>query len=302
MRSRHILCWSTLVATAFIFGGPVLSGFSSTESAADGVPMRIGETGLPTVRVRINGTGPYVFVVDTGSNRTAVTPRLTARLGLRAMATTELVTPDASAASMVVALEEITVGPVTRRALPAAVLPDQALTALKLDADGLLGQDFLRDDNYSLDYARGRLLWNDAAASDRHAIRLTMRTDEGRWLVALPQEDTEKTGGTGTSEPMWFVPDSGAQALVLFDRGQTPRLTLSPLARVTPSTVLGTSRARASIVKMLRIGTLTLRDQPAVVIDRREPDAPFGDGLLPLSGFSRVTFLGTEQTLVVYPR
>ena len=293
MRARNVLCWSSVVAIAFIFGGPVLSGFSSTESVAGGVPMRISETGLPTVRVSINGSGPYVFVVDTGSNRTAVTPRLAARLGLRAVATTQLVTPDASAAGIVVALEKIAVGPVIRHALPAAVLPDQALTAMALDADGLLGQDFLRDDNYTLDYARGWLLWNDAPANDRRAIRLTMRTDEGRWLVALHGAERE---------PLWFVPDSGAQALVVFDRGQAPRLTLSPLSRVTSSTVLGTSRARASIVKVLRLGTLTLRDQPAVVIDRREPDAPFGDGLLPLSAFSRVTFLGTEQTLVVYPR
>ena len=69
---------------------------------------------------------------------------------------------------------------------------------------------------------------------------------------------------------------------------------------MTPTQFL--AHVRASLVGILRVGTLLLRDQPAIVIDRREPDAPAGDGLLPLSAFSRVTFLGTEQILIVQPR
>jgi len=244
----------------------------------------------------INGGGPYVFVVDTGSNRTAVTSRLAARLGLRPVATTAIVTSASAATGTVIELDEVTIGTVTRRALPAAVLAEGAVSALGRDADGLLGQDFLKEQNYTLDYARGRLVWNDRVDGDRGAVRLALRADEGRWLVALPQHASDR-------QPLWFVPDSGAQSLVLFDRGAAPRLPLSPLPGfLTSSTVLGSSNARASLVGILRVGALLLRDQPAIVIDRREPDAPAGDGLLPLSVFARVTFLCTEQALIVYPR
>jgi clan AA aspartic protease (TIGR02281 family) len=276
--------------------GPVLAGWVETESPDDRVPMRVSESGRATIRLTINGGGPYVFVVDTGSNRTAVTSRLAARLGLRPVATTAVVTSTSATTGMVIELDEVTIGPVTRRALPAAVLPESAVSAIGRDADGLLGQDFLKEQNYTLDYARGRLVWNDRVDSDRGAVRLALRADEGRWLVALPQDASDR-------HPLWFVPDSGAQALVLFDRGAAPRLSLRPLPGVlTQSTVLGSSNARASLVGILRVGALLLRDQPAIVIDRREPDAPAGDGLLPLSAFARVTFLCTEQALIVYPR
>jgi len=296
MRARNVLGWSSVAAIAFMVSGTVLAGSFETESTADRIPMRVSESGRATVRLTINGGGPYVFVVDTGSNRTAVTSRLAARLGLRPVATTTVVTSASAATGTVIELDEITVGTVTRRSLPAAVLPEGAVSALGRDADGLLGQDFLRDQNYTLDYARGRLVWNESVDSDRGAVRLALRADEGRWLVALPQEASDR-------HPLWFVPDSGAQSLVLFDRGAAPRLPLSPLPGVlTSSTVLGSSNVRASLVGMLRVGALLLRDQPAIVIDRREPDAPAGDGLLPLCAFARVTFLSTERVLIVHPR
>ena len=295
MRAQHVLRWSS-AAIAVMFSGPVLAGSVGTESTAERVPMRVSENGRATVRLTINGDGPYVFVVDTGSNRTAVTSRLAARLGLRAVAATAVVTSTSAATGAVIELDEVTVGAVTRRALPAAVLPENAQAAIGRDADGLLGQDFLKGQDYTLDYGRGRLVWNDRAGGDRDAVRLALREDEGRWLVALPQDASDR-------HPLWFVPDSGAQSIVLFDRGAAQRLPLSPLAGVfTLSTVLGSSNARASLVGVLRVGALLLRDQPAIVIDRREPDAPAGDGLLPLSAFARVTFLCAEQALIVYPR
>ena len=296
MRARNVLCWSSVAAIAVMVSGTVLAGSFETDATADQVPMRVSENGRATVRLTINGGGPYVFVVDTGSNRTAVTSRLAARLGLRPVATTAIVTSASAATGTVIELDEVTIGTVTRRVLPAAVLPEGAVSALGRDADGLLGQDFLKEQNYTLDYARGRLVWNDRVDSDRSVVRLALRSDEGRWLVALPQAASDR-------DPLWFVPDSGAQALVLFDRGAAPRLPLSPLpGMLTSSTVLGASNARASLVGILRVGALLLRDQPAIVIDRREPGAPAGDGLLPLSAFARVTFLGTERVLIVQPR
>jgi len=148
MRAGNVLCWSS-IAIAVMVSGPVLAGWVETESPDDRVPMRVSESGRATVRLTINGGGPYVFVVDTGSNRTAVTSRLAARLGLRPVATTAVVTSTSAATGTVIELDEVTIGPVTRRALPAAVLPESAVSAIGRDADGLLGQDFLKEQNYT---------------------------------------------------------------------------------------------------------------------------------------------------------
>jgi hypothetical protein len=175
------------------------------------------------------------------------------------------------------------------------VLPADATNAIGRDADGLLGQDFLKDQNYTLDYTRGRLVWNDSSDKRSRSCAAGLARRRGPVARGVAAERIRPS-------PLWFVPDSGAQSLVLFDRGAAPRLPLSPLPGVRTSTVLGSSNVRASLVGILRVGAVLSRDQPAIVIDRREPDAPAGDGLLPMSAFARVTFLGTEQALIVYPR
>ena len=45
-----------------------------------------------------------------------------------------------------------------------------------------------------------------------------------------------------------------------------------------------------AVVRELRVGDITLRNQPAVAVMRTETDAPDGDGLLPLHHFASVSF------------
>ena len=280
------------MAVAVIFAGALQAEVPVESGSANRVPLRVSATGVVTVRVIVNGSGPHEFIVDTGSNRTAVTSRLAAKLGLPAVAKTDVVTATSTETQIVTRLDALAVGSVMRRELLAAVLPDRALASLGIDADGLLGQDFLADQNYTLDYVRGQLTWDVQADDAKKDVRLKLRREEGRFLAALPQGKN--------ADSLWFVPDSGAQALVLFDRGGLNQLTMVPLANTRTSTVLGASTARTSLVKILQVGPVTLRDLPAVVIDGRESHV--ADGLLPLSTFARVTFLGSEQTLIVQAR
>jgi hypothetical protein len=53
------------------------------------------------------------------------------------------------------------------------------------------------------------------------------------------------------------------------------------------------------MMRELRIGDLTVRDQQVAVIARDESDVLEGDGLLPLHVFASVTFNAREQCLVL---
>jgi predicted aspartyl protease len=291
MDARNVKFAVISMAVAVIFAGALQAEVPLEPGSTNRVPLRVSATGVVTVRVIVNGTGPYEFIVDTGSNRTAVTSRLATRLGLPAVAKTDVVTATSTETQVVTRLDALGVGSVMRREHLAAVLPDTALASLGIDADGLLGQDFLAEQNYTLDYVRGQLTWDVPPTNDKKDVRLRLRREEGRFLAALPQSQDRET--------LWFVPDSGAQALVLFDRGGLDQLTLLPLGNTRTSTVLGASAARASLVKLLQVGPVTLRDLPAVVINH--PDAHV-DGLLPLATFAKVTFLGSDQTLIVQAR
>jgi predicted aspartyl protease len=276
------------LAFTLIFGLASSAGRVVLAEAPTSVPLRMTGSGLVTVSVTINGGGPYTFVLDTGSNRTGVSAQLAARLTLPAVATTTVVSSTGTATGNVIRLDEIALGRVVRRDLLTVVMPVD-LTTVGLRADGVLGQDFLSDETYTIDYGRRRLVWD---AVEPRGTRLALKRDEGRWLVALPQD-------TRGSDVVWFVPDSGAQGLVVFDRGIRLPLRLTALPDVAISTAAGSATTRAALVRLLRVGPVELADQPAVVIDRRAPDGPAGDGLLPLCLFSTVTFNGKEGYLAV---
>ncbi len=140
------------------------------------------------------------------------------------------------------------------------------------------------------------MTWNGDAAPDEGGVHLTLTRNEGRWLVGLPQRDAN-------NHVLWLVPDSGASAFVVFDRGAGTPLALRPLlSSAVTTTLLGRSPARGAILERLRVGQVVFDNRPALVVDRRDPDAPSGDGLLPLCVFARVSFNAREQYLVVRGR
>jgi predicted aspartyl protease len=291
--ARNLVTMLASMATVTLATHPLAAHFSGP---AGDVPFTIGEDGLIAVAASVNGRGPFRFLLDTGSNRSAVSPRLAAELRLEPVAKTTLVTLGHQRAGDAARIESLTLGNLTVRDLRVPLLTDGELDALGAGLDGVIGQDVLSDYNYTLDYRRSRLRWDGDETEHRNGVRLPLKRDEGRWLVGLPQHD-------GGDRVLWFVPDSGASGFVVFDRGGSMPLPLTPLpatARVT--TVLGTGQARGAMLGRLRVGQVIFANTPALVVDRREPDAPAGDGLLPLCVFARVSFNASRRYLEVQAR
>jgi predicted aspartyl protease len=160
---------------------------------------------------------------------------------------------------------------------------------------GLLGQDFLSQFDYTLDYRASRLSWHDQGQVE-NGVRLVLEPSNGRFLVQLPQD--ERCGCT-----VRLVPDSGANGVVLFAGRQTDRLRVD--ASVTPmrvSTLTGDGTARTVIVRALLVGRATLTDVPAARVVLPEGTTEDGDGLLPLSLFARVSFHHHEGYMIVQLR
>ena len=92
-----------------------------------------------TVAVRLSGSGPYRFLVDTGADRTAVSSQLASRLGLAAG-------PDATLHS-VTGVSTVATAQLPRLQLNHAELKISdapLLSDLNMGADGILGVDSLR--------------------------------------------------------------------------------------------------------------------------------------------------------------
>ena len=282
---------ATMVAVAFLPALPV----PRAPGPSGVIPFTLTDAGGVIVPVFFDGRGPHPFLVDTGANRSAVADGLVRRLGLAPVAKMLVVTPAGNELRAVVQLVRPAVGPALAGEILASVLEGDRLRVDGVEADGILGQDFLSRFDYTIDYRRRRLAWGSAAAS-RPGIRLAMRRSEGRFLVDLPQP--------GNDQPFRLVPDTGANGLVIFERAGGFRVATESLPG---GSRLGSSSGRSRAVEMrrvpsLQVGSVTLRDQLAAVVSRPEADAPEGDGLLPLHQFASVTFESHAGYLIIRAR
>jgi predicted aspartyl protease len=106
------------------------------------------------VPVTINGQGPFRFVLDTGANRSVLTPQLAAHLGLPVSTTNRLTMTGVTGSASVptVAVDWIKVGDVELRDVQ---LPVAA--GLSPDVSGTLGVDALPDTRVLLDFTNRRI-------------------------------------------------------------------------------------------------------------------------------------------------
>ena len=274
----------------------LLPALSAHASAPESVPFRLGDDGAVVVPVFVDGRGPLPFLLDTGASASAVLEGLARELALPPVARTSVVTTVGSHRCAVVRLGRVSLGAAQALNLLASVVPASRLDLTGAAIQGILGQDFLSGFNYTLDYRRRRILWSapGGPAPDRDEVRLTLRRSRGRFLVELPQEG---------DRVVHFVPDTGANGLVVFDRPGAWALPAESLpGRYEVSDSSGRRAVEARRIRALRIGQLTLRDQVAAAISRPQSAATEGDGLLPLHFFASVTFESREGYLVIRVR
>jgi predicted aspartyl protease len=162
------------------------------------------------------------------------------------------------------------------------------------DVNGILGQDFLSQFDYTLDYRASRLSWS-AGIESRAQVRLTLERVSGRYLVHLPQDGSCQCA-------VRLVPDSGTNGVVLFAGTAADRLPVGRAMPINVSTIAGSSAAQGIIVHELRVGTARLSRQLAARIERPGADRDDGDGLLPLSLFAQVSFNNREGYMTVRQR
>lgn len=281
--------------------GLIVVSVVASVGAAGGDPTRSADVrfassqhGEVVVPVFIGADGPYRFLLDTGSSHTVISQTLATTLGASPVATATLGTSVGSILAPVIRLTNVAVGSAHVESLLATSLPPDAAGILDDGLSGVLGQDFLSQFDYTLDYRGSRLSWRDDEQIQK-GVRLVLEPSNGRFLVQLPQDE-------GCQCLVRLVPDSGANGVVLFAGRQADRLRVdAAVTAMRVSTLSGDGTARSVIVRSLHIGSATLRDVPAARVVLPESTTEEGDGLLPLSLFARVSF-HHEGYMVVQPR
>ena len=248
----------------------------------------LGAQGGVMVPVMVNGSGPFIMLLDTGATHSAISEEVAASAGARAVAKSTVISPVGEIVRTIVSIDRLVVGAISADNVLPSVVPVGSFDAAR-KIHGLIGQDVLARLRYTLDFRRRVVEWHDQAPS-RRGVALHLAYEDGRFLVSLPQQHNT----------LRLVPDSGAGGLVLFDAaGRASQNIVNTGETVELTTAHASRPARHVRLRELRIGDRTIRDVPAVTIERDCPRPAEGDGLLPLHLFERVTFDGPARLLIL---
>ncbi len=222
--------------------------------------------------VFLNGQGPFRMIVDTGATSSTLRPAIAGAIGAIPAYRIEQITAAGSTL--------FPAGPIRVRtgATETDAVEMTFSPVSHPDADGILGQSWLRRHSYLLDFSRGQVVLNGPPPA--RAIRLPFRDSEGRPCLSA----------TVDGQPRDLVLDSGAPALILF--GPTSRFHSRALLTTNSGAVEGTL-GRAE----LRLGSDFRRSLPAMELPPREVP-----GLLPASLFQAVYVPKDSTHLFLVPR
>ena len=254
-----------------------------------------------TVGIKVGGSGPYSFLVDTGSERTVISRALADRLGLVAGTRTMV---RSVLGSSVVSTVHIPSIEVSRRQLTVSNAP--AFDAEHIGADGMLGVDALIAQRVMFDFKRRIMSISPSRAPqeriDHDTIVVEARRVHGRLLF---------TKAMVNGRNVVVVIDTGSQITI---GNEALRRTMlgrrAPVETVEIQTVAGEKAlAHVGNVRSLEIGGMQLKDMKIAFTDApvfRQLDLEDRPALLlgmnAMRAFDRVSIdFATKQVRFVLP-
>jgi predicted aspartyl protease len=272
------------MVVVLVLGGLTSYPHAATVEHPSVTPLHCGKQGSVVLPVRLNGRGPFRFLLDTGSTHTAVTTKTAAAIDAPIVAKTRIGSVAGSREALVVRIDALDVGPLSLPGLLASVIELDGMN----DIDGVIGHDALSDVRYTIDFRQRQLVWWPPAASVEHGNVIELESRNGRFLASLLQDRTV----------LRLVPDTGASSLLLVDPAQALPLTRLP-SQATLTTTSAATAVQLARLRELRVGAVVLRNVPAVVVGRDQSEPADVDGLLPLHLFDRVTVDGPRKRLII---
>jgi predicted aspartyl protease len=306
-----MVLWMLLAAPAAAADTPPVTQFEAVSGpTAISRPDQSAELAMTsdvfermTVPVRLGGSGPFRFLVDTGSSRTSVSSLLARQLGLAEGQRATLHSSTGPSQVRMAFLPELQLG---RRSVHRIAAP--MLEAHNIGADGILGIDSLRSQRVLFDFANGTLSILTGEAQPRveeGAIVVRARRLDGRLVITDAQVDGERVSvviDTGSAltvgnaalrrklERRGGFQINGATDLVSVT-GETLRGELAKVGAIE----IGGARLEAPTIAFARAHTFTqlrLEHRPALLL-----------GMDTLRAFDQVSIdFARKRVLLVLPR
>jgi predicted aspartyl protease len=214
-----------------------------------------------TVGVRIDGRGPFAFVVDTGAERTVISTELAGQLRLAPAPAARLLTLSEISTVPTVTIPSLTV---SKSVIERITAP--ALAREHIGAAGILGIDTLQDQRIIFDFKRGHMKMQPSSERDDSRtgddIIVRARSRFGRLVLADADAEGQK---------MHVIIDTGAQMSVgnpaLLKRLLAHRRKRDPNEIELRSVTGGVRMANFAMLRKVRIGGVHLENMAVAITD-----------------------------------
>jgi predicted aspartyl protease len=153
-------CGACVLAALLCTVAPSAGQASPAEDVAEpeplyAAPSRLDRAGRVLVAVEVNGQGPFRFIVDTGANRSAISPETAAKLGLSPGTQTAVDVHGVTGSAMLPSVDIVSLRAgeilMPRRRLPVLA------SAVFAGADGILGIEGLSNARIEVDFVNDRV-------------------------------------------------------------------------------------------------------------------------------------------------
>jgi len=297
------------LATAFSFTSISSQAETRCPGNIEGLRPRIVAGALLVIPVKINQSGPYELMVDTGSQLNVIDPALAAQLHLKSQGTVGLVATAAYSQASFGVLDSLDAG--SHRVLKASVVVQDLgpIQAADPRIRGVLGENFLAHFDVLIDYKHKLLCLDEAKLMDKYVRgeRIPLLTSKHpetdlpfseRLVISVNLPDT----GTRT---ILLQIDSGSDGPILYAGNRELEQPLLKRAKLQGPEVSDVRRAFAVLPPQdVRIGTRVVRQVPFVtpasgsqnVPDREE------DGILATVLFQRIYISHSDRFVIFDPR
>jgi predicted aspartyl protease len=288
-------CFSTLLFVTTAFSAAL--GASTSAEADSHFSARSVNDYLMVIGVSINGSQPFDFLIDTGTNTTLIDPDLATELKLNPVDRMSLTTLCDARTVIRYYADNVRIGTASVGHVELLGAPLTELRSLDHRIRGVLGMNFLLQFSFLLDYRHHNFQifpFPDLAPTPQ-GQRVKIQIHDSRILVPVVSQSAAR--GTWN-----LVLDSGVVGLVLFQsRTRLPERTCMEAICVMQVATNGGSHAAATgLVPEMLVAEQRIFDQPVAILRNEvlNPSDP-QDGLLPASMFRSVFFDRSNGTLIV---
>jgi hypothetical protein len=296
-------CFASLVLAATFV--PVLAAKTHCPGNAASVPFHIVNRYQIVLAVFLNHTGPYRFLLDSGTQITMIDPSIAAELHLGTQGAAVVVGAGSRRSASFSQLDLVEVG--SHAVADQKVLVYDLFHSSDLHLQGILGEDFLEHFAMLMDNANSLLCLVSpqamrAEVKGPHIPLVPDAESDGIVVGSLPIIAVRLSGGM---RPVRLLLDSGANAPILYNTSQYiagPELFHD--APIIGSGVDGTRRIFCALpVQDVRIASLALSGVAFFSLPGREKDASVKgfDGVLPTRLFRRVFIDQADHFAILEP-